>query len=177
MRTLLIALCLLGAQESQAKELITVDLRSGRTFTALIDSKTDAKQLWLRWERGTAVLQRPIRWDRVVRAKIAGEELTGEELQQVVATIRRDMPPPSPKSRIIRLEPSHFTLGITQSYTKPFGQWGQYNTGPNARYNRYSRATGTTIYPRSVPTHSRTPSPYYSTNPYTKSNSYGRYGP
>lgn len=183
MKKLLIAVFLLAglhvapvaAQSPQATESITVDLLSGRTFTALIDPKTDAKQLWLRWEHGTAVMQRPIRWDRVVRAKVAGVELTGEELHQIVVTIRKDMPVPK-KSNIIRLEPSS-TFGITQSYAKPFGQWGQYNNGPNARYNRYSRATGTTTYPRSAPAHGRPSAPYYPTNPYTKSNSYGRYGP
>ncbi len=177
MRPLLIVLCLLVSQESQTKELITVDLLSGRTFTALIGPKTDAKQLWLRWERGTAVLQRSIRWDQVVCAKIAGEKLTGEEFQQIVATIRQDMPNPK-KSNVIRLKPSSQTLsGARESYAKPYGQWGQYNLGPNAQYNRYSRATGTTTYPRSAPAYSRPVAPYYPTNTYTKSNSYGRYGP
>jgi len=173
MRMLLIILCLLVSQESQAGEPITVDLLSGRTFTALIDPKTDAEQLWLRWERGTAVLQRPIHWDRVVRAKVAGEEVTGKELQQIVVTIRQDMPVPK-KSNIIRLEPSPRTLsGARESYAKPYGQRGQYNLGPNAQYNRYSRATGTVLR---IPSRS-VPSMYNRTNSYGASNSYGRYGP
>ncbi len=83
-----------AAQDTQAEESITVHLASGRTFTARVDPRTDAAQLWLRWEHGSAVLQRPIRWDRVVRAEVAGEEISGPQLRQIVQTIRRDASPP-----------------------------------------------------------------------------------
>ncbi|HUT11331.1 MAG TPA: hypothetical protein VMY42_12600 [Thermoguttaceae bacterium] len=63
---------------------IRVELVSGRVFTAQLDAWTDAQLLWLRWERGSVVLRRPIRWDRVVRANVAGEELSGEEFREMV---------------------------------------------------------------------------------------------
>lgn len=79
-------------QKQETEETITVHLASGRSFTAKIDPRTDSTQLWLRWERGSAVLRRPIRWDRVVRARVTGRELSGKEFYQIVQTIRRDAP-------------------------------------------------------------------------------------
>jgi hypothetical protein len=78
------------ANDSQGAETakpITVHLASGRTFTATVDPKTDRAKLWLRWENGSAVVQRPIRWDRVVRAEVAGQELSGEEMHQLVEAV------------------------------------------------------------------------------------------
>jgi hypothetical protein len=77
-------------------ETVAVELASGRTPAGLIDARTDATLLWLRWERGTAAVSRPIEWDRVVKARIAGQELTGDEFQRMVKAIRRDMPPTKP---------------------------------------------------------------------------------
>jgi len=71
---------------------IRVELASGRVFVADLDARTDAEVLWLRWQRGTVVLRRPIRWDRVVRAKVGGEELSGEEFRKMVEAVRREHP-------------------------------------------------------------------------------------
>jgi len=71
---------------------VRVELVSGRVFTAQLDAWTDARLLWLRWQRGSVVLRRPIRWDRVVRAQVAGDELSGEEFREAVETIRGEHP-------------------------------------------------------------------------------------
>ena len=82
------------AQEQPLGQLIMVRLASGRTLTAKVDPRTDATQLWLQSERDGAVLRRPVDWQRVVRAEVAGEELSGEQLRGIVETIRRETPVP-----------------------------------------------------------------------------------
>ena len=81
--------------------VITVHLASGRTFTAALDARTDATQLWLRFEREGAELLRPIRWDRVESADLTGWSLPGEQLQRLVAELRREIPaqPTAPPAR------------------------------------------------------------------------------
>jgi hypothetical protein len=81
------------AQPGDAEE-ITVRLASGRTFAGRLDPKTDATRLWLRSQRGNAVVLRPIRWDRVLQASVVEEELSGEEFRQLVEAVRRDLPAP-----------------------------------------------------------------------------------
>ena len=77
------------AQDPVADERVVVELASGRTLNAVLDPKTDEQLLWLRWERGTAMLRRPIRWDRVVRAEVGGENVSGGQshIQEVVAPL------------------------------------------------------------------------------------------
>lgn len=82
-------------RQQKSPRAITVHVASGHLFTGEIDSRTDRSQLWLRWQRGSAVLRRPIRWDRVVRARVAGEDLSGEELRQIVAAVKADAFPGS----------------------------------------------------------------------------------
>jgi hypothetical protein len=81
-------------------ETVAVELASGRTLTGLIDARTDAALLWLRWERGAAAMTRPIEWDRVVKARVAGQELSGTEFQRIVKAIRRDVPPPAKSTAV-----------------------------------------------------------------------------
>ena len=73
-------------------EMVIVELASGRSFQAELDPRTDASRLWLRAREGTAELLRPVHWDRVVRATVAGEQLSGEQLRAVVADIRTRVP-------------------------------------------------------------------------------------
>jgi hypothetical protein len=80
-------------ERQQAAETVTVQLASGRTFTAAVDVRTDPQQLWLRWQYGSAaVLLRPIAWSQVVGVKAAGKELTGSEFLGVVTALRREFP-------------------------------------------------------------------------------------
>jgi len=80
------------AGDAPSESSITVHVRTGRTFTAEMDVRTDSTQLWLRWQRGSAEVLRPIRWDHVVKVHVLGEELSGDEFQGIVAAVRQDAP-------------------------------------------------------------------------------------
>ncbi len=94
-------------QDSAAEAPVTVRLASGRTFTAQVDARSDAMHLWLRWQRGSAVVRRPVRWDRVVQVQVDGRDLSGEEFRRSVEADRPDQPVPAaettgPKKIVIR---------------------------------------------------------------------------
>ncbi len=80
------------APAKQSPEPVTVELASGRTFTAGIDPETDEAQLWLRWSRPTASVHRPIRWDRVVRVRAADKVFSGDEFREAVRLFREQFP-------------------------------------------------------------------------------------
>lgn len=69
---------------------ISVHLASGRTFWAEVDAQSNSRQLWLRFAAAGATVLRPIDWDRVLWAKVAGEKLSGSELRGLVEQIRRE---------------------------------------------------------------------------------------
>ena len=77
-----------GRQEAAAgqdrQRPVTVEVASGRSFTAEVDPRTDETRLWLRQSRGTVVILRPIRWERVVRAQLGEEALSGEEFRGAI---------------------------------------------------------------------------------------------
>ena len=75
---------------SMAAEPLTVQLRSGRTFTAPVDIRTDAEQLWLRFEGRSAQLLRPIQWSRIERAAHQGRDVPLDELQALALSIKND---------------------------------------------------------------------------------------
>lgn len=89
--------------------LLTVDVTSGRRFTAELDVRTDARQLWLRWNSRSGHLLRPIDWERVERVELRGETYTGRELREAVAVAWETLPapPPSPASFPEALQTSH----------------------------------------------------------------------
>jgi hypothetical protein len=74
------------------QDVIVVHLNSGRTMTAKIDARTDAEQLWLRWESPGAEVLRPIEWQCVAAAEINGNNISGKEFFDLVVQIRRDIP-------------------------------------------------------------------------------------
>ena len=83
---------------------IVVHLISGRTMTAQIDCRTDAGQLWLRWESPGAEVLRPIQWECVTAAEIDGNNISGKEFFDQAGQIRRDIPAQSesaPKTQSI----------------------------------------------------------------------------
>ncbi len=81
-------------QDQKQKKSISVEVASGRTFGGQLDARTDAVQLWLRSGRGSAVLLRPIQWDRVVQVHVAGQDLSGEEFQRIVNKVKPEAPAP-----------------------------------------------------------------------------------
>jgi len=66
-----------------------VYLQSGRTFLGQVDPETDGQRFVLRSHVGSGTIQRPIQWDRIVWARIAGETISGKALHQVVLEIRQ----------------------------------------------------------------------------------------
>jgi len=103
--TLLCGLCLAQAtvllapnlDQAMAQEIldgrsITVHLASGRAFSGQFDPRTDAARVWLRCKEGSAEVIRPIRWGRVLQAIVVGRQVSGEQLQKIVAEIRREIP-------------------------------------------------------------------------------------
>jgi len=74
---MLLALSLCG-QAAQA-EPVTVDLASGRQFTAEIDWRTDASRLWLRFDGEGMHVLRPVAWHSVLRVEASGESLSAAE--------------------------------------------------------------------------------------------------
>ncbi len=71
---------------------ITVQLASGRTFTAALDRRTDAEWLWLRFGASGIEILRPVDWGCVVSTTAAGHEISGVEFRQVVEQVRKEMP-------------------------------------------------------------------------------------
>jgi hypothetical protein len=98
----LIAICwLLGPRAATAAPppapaangvAVSVHLASGRVFAAVLDPRTDAGQMWLRFERGGAQLLRPVDWDCVVGADLSGVRLSGRQLQLLVVQVRKEIP-------------------------------------------------------------------------------------
>jgi hypothetical protein len=54
---------------------LTIEVEGGAKFTGLVDSQTDERRLWLRFEEGTAAIWRPFTWQRVVAASHAGRSV------------------------------------------------------------------------------------------------------
>jgi hypothetical protein len=70
--------------------LIRVELANGRTFTAALDARTTDERLWLRFDRQTAVLYRPVAWDDVSSAEYDGQTYSADELRQLAPQIRSE---------------------------------------------------------------------------------------
>jgi len=101
---------------------VTVDLASGRSFTAAIELTDDAEHLWLRWQKGRAVLLRPVRWERVVRAEVAGESVDRDELRRLVERIRAETPfepEPGAKDRVFVMRGSSRATGVAPAPPPP----------------------------------------------------------
>jgi hypothetical protein len=71
-----------------ASEPIEVQLASGRTFTAQVDVRTDETTLWLRFQTASTLLLRPVAWDQVVSATVAGRTLDAQQLQAAAADLK-----------------------------------------------------------------------------------------
>jgi len=101
---------------------ITVELASGRSFTAALELGDDAEHLWLRWQKGRAVLLRPVRWERVVRAEVAGETLDRDDLRRLVDQMRAETPfepEPDAKNGVIVMRGTSRASGSTPAPPPP----------------------------------------------------------
>lgn len=72
---------------------VTVELLSGRQFTATVDPRTNDELLWLRWSEGSAQLLRPLRWEQIHRAHLGQVEVDGRQLRQLVKASRPEILP------------------------------------------------------------------------------------
>lgn len=90
--------CALVLSVPVCAEEVTVELTSGRTFTARLDSRTDEETMWLRFDSAGSEMLRPVRWVRLARAEVAGRELTSEQFRQLAPQLVTSAPAPSPRS-------------------------------------------------------------------------------
>jgi hypothetical protein len=74
------------------EDAISVEVTSGRTFTGQLSARTDADRLWLQSGQDSAVLLRPIQWDRVVQVHVADRDLSGDEFREIVRTVKPEAP-------------------------------------------------------------------------------------
>ena len=79
-------------EKNAAECTLTVNLIGGRTLSAVLDPQTDVDQLWLRFGLPNAQILRPVDWDRVASANLAGHTFSGRQLHAMVAQIREENP-------------------------------------------------------------------------------------
>jgi hypothetical protein len=95
----------IAADRSQ-EETISVETVSGRTFTGYLDAKTDVDDLWLRTERDSVVLLRPIAWDRVTKVHLLGRDVSGGQLHKIVEMLK----PRSPAADVFATVPREIVI-------------------------------------------------------------------
>lgn len=80
---------------AQAPTQVRIEHTSGRTWQGAIDARSTPQQLVLRFERGAAVLWRPIPWKEIRAAELNGKRITADELSktyQPLATTAQPLP-------------------------------------------------------------------------------------
>jgi hypothetical protein len=77
-----------AARPTAAAESVVVELRSGALAVGEIDARTSSRLLWLRVSRGSAIILRPIEWDRVERATVGSEDLSVDAFQNKALNLR-----------------------------------------------------------------------------------------
>ena len=77
-------------QPASSPKLLTVELASGRKFTGHVDLKTNDQHLVLRFTRGSASLQRPIEWQRIVSAAVEGQPIAAERLRAMAEEMKTE---------------------------------------------------------------------------------------
>ena len=65
---------------ADAQNSVVVEMKNGRRWEGLIDSRSTSQQLVLRWERGTAILWRPLPWNEIRGATHNGLQISADEL-------------------------------------------------------------------------------------------------
>jgi len=113
---------------------VTVELASGRSFTAHVDRRTDRSRLWLRWSRDSAWLLRPIAWDRIRQVQVGPKTLTVEQFRALVEASRPDVIPLPAEGRSNRI--------VSRGETYPAGAEAEDLTTPE------TPATGPARQPR-----------------------------
>jgi hypothetical protein len=85
----LIVFVLLGAAEpaASASEKVVIRLRSGRSFAAELDARSNQTQLWLRFGKESLSILRAVTWESIVGVSLEDREISREELRQIVQTL------------------------------------------------------------------------------------------
>lgn len=88
-----VGLAFYGVGDVRAAE-VTITVADGRSFTAEIDSRSDAQRLWLRFGTGRTTIQRPIEWPAIVGVRMNGAESTVAELKRTIVAAEKPLPQP-----------------------------------------------------------------------------------
>jgi len=89
------------AADAQAVEPVTpltMATTDGRVFHAYADRRTDDDHLWLRWERGTARIRRPIAWSNLVEVQLGDRWYPAGLFRELMAMALADLPEAEPAS-------------------------------------------------------------------------------
>ncbi|WP_254508091.1 hypothetical protein [Anatilimnocola floriformis] len=100
---LFLALASLGslrALPAQTPMAIKIEHTSGRRWEGLIDARSTPEQLMLRFERGTAVLLRPIPWSEIRTAEVDGKAVTVTELAKSYESLATSATPFAERTKI-----------------------------------------------------------------------------
>ncbi len=94
-----VAICLLSLvagipSNAQEPERVSVELKSGRTFSGYVDARSDSERLWLRYGTASLTVLRPIDWGRITTARHNDEAIPTEELKSAVLLLRSAATPP-----------------------------------------------------------------------------------
>jgi hypothetical protein len=109
------------ALPAQTPTQVRIDHISGRSWEGLIDSRSTAKQLVLRFERGVAVLWRPIPWSEIRAATVDGKRMTADELAKTYQPFATDATPIAERTKaaVPNGSPSDRTANEIQAEEKP----------------------------------------------------------
>ncbi|MFT7642648.1 MAG: hypothetical protein ACI9G1_004406 [Pirellulaceae bacterium] len=91
---LLAALLLFVGAPVFAAETIDVSLKSGRTFSGLVDKKTDESHLVLRFGNASTYLLRRVSWQQVSSATVGEETISAKQLRSRVDRLATDFVAP-----------------------------------------------------------------------------------
>ena len=80
----LVTMFVSGTVHTRAGETVTLRLRSGRTFTASLDARSNETRLWLRFGSDSMIILRPVEWDAVVGASMDENEVSVSALREIV---------------------------------------------------------------------------------------------
>jgi hypothetical protein len=91
--------CLFGVcriVSAQAPATVIVELNNSRRWEGFIDARSTPKQLVLRFERGSAVLWRPIPWSEIRSAVVNSKAISGAELSKSYQPLMTEGKPRTP---------------------------------------------------------------------------------
>ncbi len=78
------------ASRSTAEE-VAVRLKSGRSFTAQISSRSNQAILWLRFGNRSTMILRPLSWSAITNASVDGRKVSLPELREIAANVDDDL--------------------------------------------------------------------------------------